>query len=130
MRFRIQVEQTFLRISNKDYLKILRRKCIKNSIAQPEEDEDLFGDMKTEHSKRTIRNSKSQLNDSNFHVKWQNQNKLVLVTMYKHELNLVLSRHITSIFSLIFQSSLKKKHAMLRSINFYFYKNGGHIGGI
>lgn len=59
---------------------------------QPEEGEDLFGGTKTLRSERTIKVSKLLINDLKFHANWQNQNKLNLGPMYKHELNLVLCR--------------------------------------
>ncbi|WAA10808.1 site-specific integrase [Fervidibacillus albus] len=56
------------------------------------DDEKLFGDTKTYNSKRTITISNSLINDLQYHIKWQNQNKLTLNDMYKHHLNLVLCR--------------------------------------
>jgi integrase len=56
------------------------------------EKEDLFGDTKTLRSERTIKISSSLINDLKFHANWQNQNKLNLGRLYKHDLNLVLCR--------------------------------------
>ncbi|MMZ60965.1 Tyrosine recombinase XerD [compost metagenome] len=56
------------------------------------DESELFGDTKTYRSSRTIRISQSLLNDLKFHANWQNQNKLNLPNMYKHDLNLVLCR--------------------------------------
>lgn len=56
------------------------------------QDDQLFGDPKTFNSKRIVRISNSFANDLKFHMKWQNQNKLTLKELYKHELNLVFCR--------------------------------------
>lgn len=55
--------------------------------------DNLFGDPKTYHSKRTITISKSLANDLHFHKKYQNQNKISLNEIYHHDLNLVLCRN-------------------------------------
>ncbi len=60
---------------------------------QAKTDEELFGDPKTFTSKRTITVRKSLINDLSFHKNYQNQNKLALNEIYKHELNLVLCRN-------------------------------------
>ncbi|MCP3762084.1 site-specific integrase [Domibacillus sp. A3M-37] len=59
----------------------------------PKEDEELFGDTKTHKSKRTITISQSLTNALQFHLKYQNQNKLALNDFYNHDLNLVLCRN-------------------------------------
>lgn len=59
---------------------------------QAENEEELFGDTKTLRSERTIKISLSLVNDLKFHANWQNQNKLNLGEMYRHDLNLVLCR--------------------------------------
>lgn len=56
------------------------------------EKDDLFGDVKTIRSARTIRISNSLANDLKYHMQWQNQNKLTLNAIYHHDLNLVLCR--------------------------------------
>lgn len=56
------------------------------------ENESLFGDTKTFNSKRTIRMSKSLVNDLKYHLNYQNQNKLALNNVYRHDLNLVLCK--------------------------------------
>jgi integrase len=56
------------------------------------EDEDLFGDTKTFNSERVIRISRSLINDLKYHMNVQNQDKLTLKEMYRHDLNLVLCR--------------------------------------
>lgn len=53
---------------------------------------NMFGDTKTYNSRRVISISKSLVNDLHFHMKWQNQNKLNLNKIYKHDYNLVLCR--------------------------------------
>lgn len=53
---------------------------------------ELFGQTKTINSERTIKISNSLLNEIKFHAKWQNQNKLNLKDLYRHDLNLVLCR--------------------------------------
>lgn len=53
---------------------------------------ELFGNTKTYWSTRTIRISQSLINDLKFHANWQNQNKLNLPDLYRHDLNLVLCR--------------------------------------
>ncbi|MCM3527882.1 site-specific integrase [Cytobacillus oceanisediminis] len=55
--------------------------------------ENIFGDVKTYHSKRTISISHSLANDLNFHKKYQNQNKTALNENYHFDLNLVLCRN-------------------------------------
>jgi len=52
----------------------------------------LFGDTKTYHSKRKISISNSLTQALRFHMQWQNQNKLTLNNIYRHDLNLVNSR--------------------------------------
>lgn len=59
---------------------------------QAENTEELFGDTKTFNSKRVITISQSLVNDLQFHMKIQNQNKLSLNDVYHHDLNLVLAR--------------------------------------
>ncbi|MCI2255525.1 site-specific integrase [Domibacillus sp. PGB-M46] len=59
----------------------------------PKEDEELFGDTKTHKSKRIITISQSLTNALQFHLKYQNQNKLALKDFYNHDLNLVLCRN-------------------------------------
>jgi integrase len=56
-------------------------------------DEELFGDTKTYNSKRIITISKGLVNDLQFHIKYQNQNKIALNQIYRHDLNLVLCRN-------------------------------------
>lgn len=56
------------------------------------ENESLFGDTKTFNSKRTIRISKSLVIDLKYHLNYQNQNKLALNNVYRHDLNLVLCK--------------------------------------
>lgn len=53
---------------------------------------ELFGDPKTYRSARTIRISQTLINDLKYHANWQNQNKLNLKDIYRHDLNLVLCR--------------------------------------
>lgn len=52
----------------------------------------MFGDTKTYNSNRSIKISQSLTNDLHFHMKWQNQNKLNLNGVYKHDYNLILCR--------------------------------------
>ncbi|MDC3414308.1 tyrosine-type recombinase/integrase [Terrihalobacillus insolitus] len=59
---------------------------------QSKNEDELFGETKTYHSKRTITISKSLANDLRFHANWQNQNKSIINDLYKHDLNLVLCR--------------------------------------
>jgi len=59
---------------------------------QAKNGESIFGETKTYNSKRTITISQSLINDLHFHIKWQNQNKLMINELYKHKLNLVLCR--------------------------------------
>lgn len=59
---------------------------------QAKNGESIFGDTQTYNSKRTITISQSLINDLHFHKKWQNQNKLMINELYKHDLNLVLCR--------------------------------------
>lgn len=59
---------------------------------QADNEEELFGDTKTEKSERTIKIRTSLLNELKYHATWQNQNKLNLGDMYKHNLNLVFCR--------------------------------------
>lgn len=56
------------------------------------EKSELFGDTKTFRSTRVISISQSLVNDLRYHMNWQNQNKLVLMDVYHHDLNLVLCR--------------------------------------
>ncbi|WP_050181353.1 site-specific integrase [Domibacillus robiginosus] len=65
----------------------------------PKEDEELFGDTKTHKSKRIITISQSLTNTFQFHLKYQNQNKLALKEIYHHDLNLVLCRNDGNIMS-------------------------------
>lgn len=60
---------------------------------QTKEGEDLFGDTKNYNSNRVITISQSLANDLHFHMKYQNQNKLILNEMYRHDLNLVFCRN-------------------------------------
>ena len=60
---------------------------------QTKEDEELFGETKNYSSERVITISQSLANDLHFHMKVQNQNKLVLNEMYHHDLNLVFCRN-------------------------------------
>ncbi|MFC5773723.1 tyrosine-type recombinase/integrase [Ectobacillus antri] len=54
--------------------------------------EDLFGDTKTFTSKRTISIPKSFTDDLLKHKRWQNENKLALQDLYKHDLDLVFAK--------------------------------------
>lgn len=56
-------------------------------------DEPLFGDTKTYKSTRTVTISQEIVNDLNFHIKYQNQNKLAINEIYRHDLNLVFCRN-------------------------------------
>ncbi|TGB04716.1 site-specific integrase [Halobacillus salinus] len=60
--------------------------------ASEEKNEDIFGDPKTYKSKRVISISQSLANDLHFHLKQQNQNKMALNDIYRHDLNLVLCK--------------------------------------
>lgn len=60
--------------------------------ASEDRGEDLFGDPKTYRSKRVISISHSLTNDLHFLLKHQNQNKMALNDIYRHDLNLVLCR--------------------------------------
>ncbi|WP_100373112.1 site-specific integrase [Bacillus sp. FJAT-45037] len=55
-------------------------------------DDELFGETKTYHSARTITMGTPLAKVLHEHKKWQNQNKIVLNEVYKHDLNLVLCR--------------------------------------
>ncbi|MFP7171911.1 tyrosine-type recombinase/integrase [Terribacillus halophilus] len=55
-------------------------------------EEELFGDTKTYTSQRTIGIDNDLVKMLQFHIKWQNQNKLALGDNYAHSLNLVCSR--------------------------------------
>lgn len=83
----------------------------------PKEDEELFGDTKTHKSKRIITISQSLTNALQFHLKYQNQNKLALKSIYHHDLNLVLCRNDGSVMpkSTLFNSFARilKKQASL-----------------
>lgn len=59
---------------------------------QARDDSELFGDPKTYNSVRVIRISQALTNDLKHHAKHQNQNKLGLDNLYRHDLNLVLCR--------------------------------------
>ncbi|WP_127491387.1 site-specific integrase [Paenibacillus glycanilyticus] len=60
--------------------------------ADDEDEEELFGETKTEKSDRIIKISSGLVNDLKFHAKWQEQNKQNLLGMYRHDLELVLCR--------------------------------------
>lgn len=60
---------------------------------QAKPDEDLFGDTKTYSSKRKIKIGQSLINDLIKHKKWQNDNKLFLNDIYRHDLNLVFTKN-------------------------------------
>ncbi|WP_256975410.1 site-specific integrase [Paenibacillus amylolyticus] len=61
---------------------------------QAEDENELFGDTKTENSTRTISVSNGIINDLRYHASWQNQNKINLgESMYRHYLNLVLCKN-------------------------------------
>ncbi|MGE6376632.1 hypothetical protein [Peribacillus muralis] len=55
--------------------------------------DELLGEPKTDHSRRTITISNTLANDLHFHEKYQNQNKLALAEMYHHDLDLALCRN-------------------------------------
>ncbi|WP_102706979.1 tyrosine-type recombinase/integrase [Terribacillus saccharophilus] len=55
-------------------------------------EEELFGDTKTYTSQRTIGIDDDLVKTLQFHIKWQNQNKLALSEKYAHNLNLVCCR--------------------------------------
>ncbi|WP_407675754.1 site-specific integrase [Peribacillus saganii] len=76
----------------------------------PKENEDLFGDTKTHKSKRIITISQSLTNALQFHLKYQNQNKLALNDFYNHDLNLVLCRNDGNVMpkSTLFNSFARK----------------------
>ncbi|SEH77688.1 Site-specific recombinase XerD [Halobacillus karajensis] len=59
---------------------------------QAQHDGELFGLTKTYHSERTITIRQSLVNDLQFHLKQQNQNKTALNDVYRHDLDLVLCR--------------------------------------
>lgn len=52
----------------------------------------LFGDAKTYNSRRTITISNGLTEALKVHMKWQNQNKLAVGELYRHDLNLVHCR--------------------------------------
>ncbi|KMY49534.1 site-specific integrase [Peribacillus loiseleuriae] len=54
--------------------------------------DEMFGNVKTYHSKRVITISQALANDLRFHQKYQNQNKTILNENYHFDLNLVLCR--------------------------------------
>ncbi|OMF79836.1 site-specific integrase [Paenibacillus peoriae] len=58
----------------------------------PENPDDLFGDTKTFNSKRTIKISNTLLAALRHHLNVQNQNKITLGEMYRHDLNLIMCR--------------------------------------
>lgn len=60
---------------------------------QPKEGEERFGDPKTYESYGKISISDTLAKELHKHVKWQNENKLALKEMYKHEYNLVFCKH-------------------------------------
>lgn len=60
---------------------------------QAGEGEELFGDTKTFNSPRTIKISQGLVNDLRHNMNVQNQNKLALNEIYRHDLNLVLCRN-------------------------------------
>jgi integrase len=53
----------------------------------PKEDEELFKDTKMHKSKRIITISQSLMNGLQFHLKYQNQNKLALNDFSNHDVN-------------------------------------------
>jgi len=55
-------------------------------------EEELFGDVKSFNSKRVISMSKTLADHLRFHANWQNQNKTMINDIYHHDLNLVLCR--------------------------------------
>lgn len=61
---------------------------------QAGDEDELFGDTKTENCTHTISVSNGIINDLRYHASWQNQNKINLgESMYRHDLNLVLCRN-------------------------------------
>ncbi|KIL44997.1 tyrosine-type recombinase/integrase [Jeotgalibacillus soli] len=60
---------------------------------QAKNDDELFGDTKNYNSKRIISIDNKLAQELHFHMKWQNQNKLALKDLYRHDLNLVLCRN-------------------------------------
>ncbi|WP_318627207.1 tyrosine-type recombinase/integrase [Paenibacillus polymyxa] len=58
----------------------------------PENPDDLFGDTKTFNSKRTLKISNTLLAALRHHLNVQNQNKITLGEMYRHDLNLIMCR--------------------------------------
>lgn len=60
---------------------------------EPEDEDELFGDTKTFNSPRVITISQGLANDLHFHMKKQNQNKLNMNELYRHDLNLVFCRN-------------------------------------
>ncbi|OKL37056.1 site-specific integrase [Domibacillus mangrovi] len=73
-------------------LKESRISITKSLDFQADSEEGLFGDTKTYNSKREIVMSQSIMNELRDHKKWQNNNKLTLNDIYKHDLNLVFCR--------------------------------------
>ncbi|OKL37035.1 site-specific integrase [Domibacillus mangrovi] len=73
-------------------LKENRISITKSLDFQADSEEGLFGDTKTYNSKREIVMSQSIMNELRDHKKWQNNNKLTLNDIYKHDLNLVFCR--------------------------------------
>ena len=57
-----------------------------------EDEDELFGETKNYNSARVITISQGLANDLQFHIKKQNQNKLNLNELYRHDLNLVFCR--------------------------------------
>jgi len=66
---------------------------VKHTLDFHADDDELFTTPKTENSTRTISISQSLANDLSFHLKWQNENKIALKTLYRHDINLVLCRN-------------------------------------
>ena len=60
---------------------------------QIQDENELFGETKNKSSVRTITISKSLTDALRFHMNYQNQNKLALNDIYRHDLNLVLCRN-------------------------------------
>lgn len=60
---------------------------------QSDSEDELFGRTKTQNSVREIKISNTLINDLKFHLKWQNQNKLQMTDVYRHDLNLVFCRN-------------------------------------
>ncbi|WP_085523888.1 tyrosine-type recombinase/integrase [Tuberibacillus sp. Marseille-P3662] len=54
--------------------------------------DEIFGDTKTYHSKRVIKINKLLADDLRMHMKYQNDNKLILNEAYDHKSNLVFAR--------------------------------------